>query len=67
MVSTDFRGEPSTSVFDATGGIQLVKTFVKVISWYDNEWGPALMVTLRVTSGEGLKDPTLFGRQPFNE
>jgi glyceraldehyde 3-phosphate dehydrogenase len=39
VVSTDFRGEPRTSVFDATGGIQLDKTFVKVISWYDNEWG----------------------------
>lgn len=39
VVSTDFRGEPRTSVFDATGGIQLDETFVKVISWYDNEWG----------------------------
>ena len=39
VVSTDFRGESRTSVFDATGGIQLDKTFVKVISWYDNEWG----------------------------
>ncbi len=39
VVSTDFRGEECTSVFDATGGIQLDDTFVKVISWYDNEWG----------------------------
>jgi glyceraldehyde 3-phosphate dehydrogenase len=39
VVSTDFRGESQTSVFDATGGIQLDETFVKVISWYDNEWG----------------------------
>jgi glyceraldehyde 3-phosphate dehydrogenase len=39
VVSTDFRGESRTSVFDASGGIQLDKTFVKVISWYDNEWG----------------------------
>ena len=39
VVSTDFRGEPCTSVFDATGGIQLDETFVKLISWYDNEWG----------------------------
>jgi glyceraldehyde 3-phosphate dehydrogenase len=39
VVSTDFRGEPRTSVFDATAGIQLDETFVKVISWYDNEWG----------------------------
>lgn len=39
VVSTDFVGETCTSVFDATGGIQLDDTFVKVISWYDNEWG----------------------------
>ena len=39
VVSTDFRGEARTSVFDATAGIQLDKTFVKVVSWYDNEWG----------------------------
>lgn len=39
VVSTDFRGEPRTSVFDAGAGIQLDKSFVKVISWYDNEWG----------------------------
>ncbi len=39
VVSTDFRGEPRTSVFDAEAGIQLDKTFVKVVSWYDNEWG----------------------------
>ncbi|GAA4452018.1 type I glyceraldehyde-3-phosphate dehydrogenase [Novipirellula rosea] len=39
VVSTDFRGETRTSVFDADAGIQLDKTFVKVVSWYDNEWG----------------------------
>lgn len=39
VVSTDFRGESCTSVFDAEAGIMLDKTFVKVISWYDNEWG----------------------------
>ncbi|MEZ5645242.1 MAG: type I glyceraldehyde-3-phosphate dehydrogenase [Burkholderiaceae bacterium] len=39
VVSTDFRGEPCTSVFDAEAGIALDKTFVKVVSWYDNEWG----------------------------
>ena len=39
VVSTDFRGEPMTSVFDAEAGIALDKTFVKVVSWYDNEWG----------------------------
>ena len=39
VVSTDFRGEPRTSVFDAEAGIALDSTFVKVVSWYDNEWG----------------------------
>jgi len=39
VVSTDFRDEVCTSVFDAKAGIQLDKTFVKVVSWYDNEWG----------------------------
>ena len=39
VVATDFRGESCTSVFDAKAGIQLDGTFVKLISWYDNEWG----------------------------
>jgi glyceraldehyde 3-phosphate dehydrogenase len=39
VVSTDFRGEPRTSVFDADAGIALDGTFVKVVAWYDNEWG----------------------------
>ena len=39
VVATDFRGEPCTSVFDAEAGIALDSTFVKVVSWYDNEWG----------------------------
>ena len=39
VVSTDFRGESCTSVFDADAGIALDDTFVKVVSWYDNEWG----------------------------
>ena len=39
VVATDFRGETCTSVFDAEAGIALDKTFVKVVSWYDNEWG----------------------------
>ncbi len=39
VVATDFRGEPCTSVFDADAGIALDKTFVKVVAWYDNEWG----------------------------
>ena len=41
VVSTDFRGEACTSVFDADAGLALDSTFIKVVSWYDNEWGYA--------------------------
>ncbi|MBI4825276.1 MAG: type I glyceraldehyde-3-phosphate dehydrogenase [Nitrospirae bacterium] len=39
VVSTDFLGETCTSVFDANAGIALNNNFVKLVSWYDNEWG----------------------------
>jgi len=39
VVATDFRGDARTSIFDAEAGIQLDGTFVKLVSWYDNEWG----------------------------
>jgi glyceraldehyde 3-phosphate dehydrogenase len=39
VVSTDFRDDSRTSIFDAKAGIQLDPTFVKVLAWYDNEWG----------------------------
>jgi glyceraldehyde 3-phosphate dehydrogenase len=39
VVSSDFIGDPRTSIFDEKAGIQLSPTFVKVVSWYDNEWG----------------------------
>jgi len=39
VVASDFRGESCTSVFDADAGLALDSTFVKVVSWYDNEWG----------------------------
>ncbi|GFI54642.1 glyceraldehyde-3-phosphate dehydrogenase A [Alistipes sp.] len=39
VVSSDFLGDPRTSIFDANAGIALTDTFVKVVSWYDNEWG----------------------------
>jgi glyceraldehyde 3-phosphate dehydrogenase len=39
VVSNDFLGDARTSVFDATAGIALTDTFVKLVSWYDNEWG----------------------------
>ena len=39
VVSTDFRGETCPSVFDAGAGIALDPTFVKIVAWYDNEYG----------------------------
>ena len=53
VVATDFRGESCTSVFDAEAGIALDKTFVKVVAWYDNEWGYSNKVLdmARVISG----------------
>jgi glyceraldehyde 3-phosphate dehydrogenase len=39
VVSTDFIGHDASSIFDASAGIQLNKNFVKLIAWYDNEWG----------------------------
>lgn len=39
VVSTDFIGDPASSIFDASAGIALNSNFLKLISWYDNEWG----------------------------
>ena len=39
VVSSDFLGDPRTSIFDATAGIAINETVMKVVSWYDNEWG----------------------------
>ena len=39
VVSEDFKGDARTSIFDAKAGIALSNNFVKVVSWYDNEWG----------------------------
>jgi len=39
VVSSDFLGDARTSIFDADAGVYLTDTFVKVVSWYDNEWG----------------------------
>jgi glyceraldehyde 3-phosphate dehydrogenase len=39
VVSSDFLHDPHTSIFDAKAGIALTDTFVKVVAWYDNEWG----------------------------
>ena len=39
LVSSDFIHDPRTSIFDAKAGIALTDTFVKLVAWYDNEWG----------------------------
>ena len=39
VVSTDFVGDSRSSIFDAKAGIALSDNFVKLVSWYDNEWG----------------------------
>ena len=39
VVSADFVGHNASSIFDANAGIQLNKNFIKLIAWYDNEWG----------------------------
>jgi glyceraldehyde 3-phosphate dehydrogenase len=39
VVSTDMMGNPNSSIFDAKAGISLNNNFVKLVSWYDNEWG----------------------------
>ena len=54
VVASDFRGESCTCVFDAEAGIALDKTFVKVVAWYDNEWGYSCKVLemARVIAGK---------------
>ncbi|MCK5180742.1 MAG: type I glyceraldehyde-3-phosphate dehydrogenase, partial [Candidatus Omnitrophica bacterium] len=44
VVSTDFLGDSRTSIFDAGAGIALNDNFVKVVAWYDNEWGYSVKV-----------------------
>lgn len=39
VVSSDMNGNPNSSIFDAKAGISLNDNFVKLVSWYDNEWG----------------------------
>jgi glyceraldehyde 3-phosphate dehydrogenase len=54
VVATDFRGDARTSIFDAEAGIQLDPTFVKVVAWYDNEWGYSnkCLEMIRVMAGK---------------
>jgi glyceraldehyde 3-phosphate dehydrogenase len=44
VVSSDFNDDARTSIFDAKAGIALTDTFVKVVSWYDNEWGYSVKI-----------------------
>ena len=44
LVSSDFIGDSRASIFDAQAGIMLSPTFVKLVSWYDNEWGYSTQV-----------------------
>ena len=44
VVSSDFIGDARTSIFDAKAGISLNNNFVKLVSWYDNEWGYSVKV-----------------------
>lgn len=54
VVATDFRTDPRTSIFDADAGIALDGTFVKLVSWYDNEWGYSnkCLEMVRVVAGK---------------
>ncbi len=54
VVATDFRGDARTSIFDVDAGIQLDDTFVKLVSWYDNEWGYSnkCLEMVRVVAGK---------------
>jgi glyceraldehyde 3-phosphate dehydrogenase len=57
VVSSDFLGDPRSSIFDAGAGIELNSTFFKVVAWYDNEWGYSNRVIdlmLAMAKKEGL-------------
>jgi len=55
VVSTDFNGDPRTSIFDAGAGIGLNDHFVKVVAWYDNEWGYSVKVVELIEYMESVK------------
>merc|ERR1711990_644450 len=64
VVSSDFVGETCSTVFDAGAGIMLTPTFVKIVSWYDNEWGYStrlvdLVATMAVADGACSKEAML--------
>jgi glyceraldehyde 3-phosphate dehydrogenase len=70
VVSSDFIGEPCTCVFDAKAGIALNDRFVKLIGWYDNEWGYSaktldlLMLMAAVDSGSSRTRKSVTSREP---
>lgn len=55
IVSSDIIGDARTSIFDAKAGIALTDTFVKLVSWYDNEWGYSNKVLDLITYMDGVK------------
>ena len=64
VVSTDFQGDRRSSIFDAKACISLTPTFVKLVSWYDNEWGYStrlvdLICNMAVTDGVLSKEKML--------
>ncbi|MGD9560583.1 MAG: type I glyceraldehyde-3-phosphate dehydrogenase, partial [Oscillospiraceae bacterium] len=54
-VSSDFIGDPRTSIFDEKAGIALTDTFVKLVSWYDNEWGYSCKVVQLIEYMDSVK------------
>lgn len=62
VVSSDFIGDPHSSIFDAKAGISLNPHFVKLVSWYDNEYGYSCRVVdliEHVAKVDGLSEPRL--------
>merc|ERR1712194_986766 len=55
LVSTDFETCPISSTFDAKAGIMLDPTFVKLVAWYDNEWGYSCRVVDLIKYGQGRR------------
>ena len=54
VVSSDFLTDDRTSIFDATAGIALTDKFVKLVSWYDNEWGYSNKVLMLIKHMYGV-------------
>ncbi len=55
VVSSDFLTDPHTSIFDAKAGIALTDKFVKLVSWYDNEWGYSNKVLMLIEHMDSVK------------